>query len=79
MADNTNERRIYLSGLWLETSKNGEKYFTGSMGQNGKLLIFKNSKREESSKQPDYNLYLVPKPPKQDGEAKADDAGSVPF
>lgn len=78
MTDN-NERRIKLSGLWLNKSKAGESYFSGSLGSNGKLLIFKNSKKEEGSKQPDYELYLVPTAPKQDGEAKADEDGGVPF
>lgn len=78
MSDNT-ERRIKLSGLWLNESKAGEKYFSGSLGSNGKLLIFKNSKKEEGSKQPDYELYLVPTTPKPEGEAKPEGGEGVPF
>lgn len=68
MSEST-ERRVYLTGLWQETSKAGEKYLTGSLGQNGKVLIFKNSKKEEGSKQPDWNCYLVPKAPKEEDSA----------
>jgi hypothetical protein len=77
MAESTNERRIHLSGLWLNESKGGEKYFSGSMGSNGKILIFKNGHKAKDS-DPDYNLYLVPKPPKDQPKEQTPD-GDVPF
>ena len=76
MTDNK-ERRIKLSGLWLNESKAGEKYFSGSLGTNGKLLVFKNEKKEKES-DPDYSLYLVPKAPNQDGGA-TEEGGEIPF
>lgn len=49
---------IPLTGLWLN-EKNGEKYFSGTLG-NAKVLIFKN-KHKEKENQPDYQMYLAPK------------------
>ena len=73
------ERRIKLSGLWLNESKAGEKYFAGSLGSNGKLLIFKNSKKSKDT-DPDYTLYMVPKAPKPDPANQDDnDNSEVPF
>ena len=78
MTDN-NERRIKLSGLWLNESKAGEKYFSGSLGSNGKLLIFKNGKKSKDT-DPDYSLYLVPKAPKTDPVSQDDNNNSeIPF
>ena len=76
MTDNK-ERRIKLSGLWLNESKAGEKYFSGSLGTNGKLLVFKNGKKEKES-DPDYSLYLVPKPAKQEVGA-TEERDELPF
>ena len=76
MTDNK-ERRIKLSGLWLNESKAGEKYFSGSLGTNGKLLVFKNGKKEKES-DPDYSLYLVPKPAKQEAAA-TEERDELPF
>ena len=47
-----------LCGLWLNTSKkDGSKYMAGSMENGTKVLIFKNTKKVEGSKMPDYTLY----------------------
>ena len=48
---------IQLAGFWKKDSKNGRTYYTGKLG-NGKLLLFKNDKKE-SEKQPDLILYIV--------------------
>ncbi len=56
---------IRLTGLWLNESKSGDKYFSGNIGA-AKLLIFKNT-RKEADNQPDYIAYVA--------EAKRDDAG----
>ena len=78
MSEQNKERRILLSGLWLNEAQSGQKYFSGSLGVSGKLLVFKNSKKEKEQ-DPDYSLYLVPKAPKKDEEATADNQEAVPF
>ena len=59
--------KITLSGLWLNKTQNGDSYFSGSLGS-AKLLIFKNTFKEEGSNQPDYNLYLAPIEKKEEAE-----------
>ena len=51
--------KIKLSGLWSNQTQSGDSYLSGSLGS-AKLLIFKNTFKEEGSNQPDYNLYLAP-------------------
>jgi hypothetical protein len=60
-----------ISGLWLKEKKNGGKMMTGSLNAEAletlldlgpcNLLIFKNDRKEEGSKQPDYQLFVAPK------------------
>lgn len=54
---------IQLGGLWEQTDKNGNTYFSGSMGQ-GRLVMFKNSFKKEN-KHPDYVLYITEKTKKE--------------
>lgn len=60
--------KVKLTGLWENTTAKGEKYFSGSLGA-ARLLMFRNSYKEDGDNQPDYNLFLVPKE-KKDGESK---------
>jgi hypothetical protein len=60
---------IELCGLWLNENTKGTKYFSGTMG-NAKVLIFRNTKKAEGSKEPDYRLFVTAKARK--------DAGSQP-
>lgn len=48
---------IKISGLWLNTSPKGEKFFTGNFGT-ARIVIFKNGFKEEGAKDPDYFLYI---------------------
>ena len=57
---------LKLSGLWVNTDKNGKKYMVGYLGQQ-RVLIMKNNFKEEEN-QPDYNLYVA-EGPKQQEEA----------
>ena len=52
------ENQIKLSGLWLNETKNGQKYFSGK-NDGFKYTIFKNGFKEKES-QPDYILYREP-------------------
>lgn len=55
-----------IGALWVDTSKNGHKYMSGSLeldGKNGKkikIVVFKNiNKRQENL--PDYEIFLSDK------------------
>jgi len=52
------ENQEKLSGLWLNETKNGQKYFSGK-NDGFKYTIFKNGYKETDN-QPDYILYREP-------------------
>lgn len=50
------EKKKAIGGLWLNQSKGGKKYMSGSInGQ--KIVMFKNDFKEEGSKAPDYKIF----------------------
>ncbi len=55
----SDSKMVNVCGLWLNESKNGEKYFSGSLG-NMNVLIFK-VKEKKSEKSPDYTLCIAPR------------------
>ena len=61
---------MQVSGLWKNTSANGEMYLQGKLGSNVRILIFKN-KYKTADNQPDYQIYFAPV------ERKAEDAESA--
>lgn len=66
---------INLTGLWINESKNGDTYLAGNIGA-AKLMVFKNNRKQEGSKQPDYYVTLAPYEPKEKKDAPASD---IPF
>src|SRR5690242_8958539 len=57
-----------IGGLWLNESKQGNKYMSGSVtidGKETKVIVFKNTRKKENERTPDYRIYL-----------KGDDGGS---
>lgn len=53
---------IKLCGLWTQ-DKNGKKYMAGNLTATTRLMVFKNeNKRNE--KDPDYNLCIAQKEPR---------------
>jgi len=52
---------IKLTGLWKQTGKDGEAYYSGKLGYSATLLIFKNKYKKKDS-DPDLMAYV--------GEAK---------
>lgn len=48
---------IKITGLWLNESKAGDKYLSGSWGS-VKVLVFKNMYHNNDNTQPLYILYL---------------------
>ena len=71
---------IEASGLWLNESKDGTKYFSGSMGHL-RVVIFKNIFKKEGSNEPDYKMYFdgqAKKSPKEDTKTSPLD-DDIPF
>lgn len=56
MGENNNGQQS-VGALWLNTSKKGEKYLAGSFGEQ-KIVVFKNTFKEEGEKTPDYRIFL---------------------
>jgi len=50
---------VEIAALWANTSKAGEKYMRGYLG-NAELLLFRNKFKEEE-KHPDFRLYVAKK------------------
>ena len=67
---------IRLGGLWLNTSKSGIKYMSGSFGF-AQILVFKNDNKQKDN-DPDYTICIAEKPQKENGR-KQDDDDDVPF
>ena len=59
MAEMQNDM-VGLGGLWKQTSNAGIDYLSGSFG-NAKMMVFKNTKKEDGSNQPDYYMKLANK------------------
>ncbi len=72
---------INAGGLWKQESNNGEDYLSGSMG-GIRILVFKNTKKEPGSNQPDYRLCFAEnrKRPEPEGEqTPTGGSDDVPF
>lgn len=64
---------MQVSGLWKNTSANGEMYLQGKLTANLRILVFKN-KYKTADNQPDYQLYFAPVERREnDGAAQGDD------
>lgn len=54
------EKQKDIGALWLNESKSGTKYMSGSIEIDGvkhKIVVFKNNYKEQE-KHPDYKIYL---------------------
>jgi len=76
MSNQTEESQlIELTGLWLNETKSGKKYFSGTLG-GAKLLIFVNEYKEKDA-HPDYKMFIAKKQKKEEGQQQ--DNKGVPF
>ena len=57
------QQMIELGGMWTGKDKRGNSMMSGYLG-NTKLLLFKNTFKDAEN-QPDYKLYVAPKPKKE--------------
>ena len=65
---------IKLTGIWINTDKQGRKYMKGKLGT-ADILIYKNSYKKEGDKQPDYNLFLAENKKKEQSDQANDPFG----
>jgi hypothetical protein len=69
---------VRLTGLWVNETKDGKKYFSGSLGA-ARVVIFKND-HKETDKHPDYILYLSPSDKKgSNNKQQAEEYEDIPF
>ena len=52
------EKRIELGGLWANTKKDGEVYYSGKATSGTTFLLFKNKSKEPGDNRPTYILCL---------------------
>jgi len=56
---------VTLTGLWENTDKNGNTYFTGSLNQSVIVYVFKNTDKQKPN-HPDWTLKIGRKKPKEE-------------
>jgi len=67
---------MQLGSLWIGEDKNGNKYFSGELDlitTKVRVGIFKNTNKEEGSKQPDYRIVKLEERPREEA------SDNVPF
>lgn len=67
-----------MGALWIKTSKNGNKFFSGVVEMDGKkkkIVIFKNNRKEKDN-QPDYQIFES-QPMGQENNASCFDTNDV--
>tara|TARA_E500000331_G_scaffold186505_1_gene179485 strand:+ start:1162 stop:1398 length:237 start_codon:yes stop_codon:yes gene_type:complete len=69
----TQSDMVRLGGLWKQTSNSGTDYLSGSFG-NAKMMVFKNTNKEEGSNQPDYNIVMANKQKPEEGSSTTKEA-----
>lgn len=55
---------IKASGIWQNKDKSGNTYLSGSMG-GLRIVILRNTFKEEGSNEPDWNMYFEENKPKE--------------
>lgn len=65
---------IKLTGLWLNTAKDGSSYMAGTLG-GARVMVFKNGFKQEGDSSPDYVMYLAPKQDRQQEVPQGDEPG----
>jgi uncharacterized protein (DUF736 family) len=68
---------IEVTGLWEKRDKNGNTFFTGSLG-GVSVMIFKNSKKQKEN-QPDWRVYFAEKDFEKKPQSQSDDSDNLPF
>lgn len=71
MADNNQQDArsglIRVMGLWENSDRRGNKYLSGNLTQNVRVMIFRNSYKQEGGRDPDYIVYISQRSPDERG------------
>ena len=71
--------RVKIGGLWVNKTKQGKTYLSGTLGYDAMIEVWPNVKRE-GTKDPDYTINIVQKIKKSVPEAEIKHSiGDVPF
>ncbi len=71
------ENTVKLGGLWINKTREGKVFMSGSFGYSAQILVFKNEYKK-TDKDPDYIVYLGQKERKEKQETEINDS-EVPF
>ena len=52
-----------VMGLWENTDRRGNKYLSGNLTANVRIMVFRNSYKQEGGRDPDYIVYAAPRSP----------------
>tara|TARA_Y100000310_G_scaffold271169_1_gene285536 strand:- start:2409 stop:2633 length:225 start_codon:yes stop_codon:yes gene_type:complete len=69
---------LKLGGLWKNTDKNGNEYFSGNYTYGTKLLIYINTFKERDN-EPDYILYITKQEKKNSSDSDTPKTDNPPF
>ncbi len=61
---------IRVMGLWENSDRRGNKYLSGNLTQSVRVMIFRNSYKQEGGRDPDYIVYIS-----QEERGSAQDTG----
>ena len=65
---------INATGLWINKTKNGDEYLSGSLG-GVKVLIFKNNNKKQEN-HPDYQMIFAPNEKRPTEKKESDSKGT---
>lgn len=69
---------LKLGGLWKNTDKNGNEYFSGNYTYGTKLLIYRNTFKERDN-EPDYILYITKQEKNNSSDSDTPKTDNPPF
>ncbi len=49
---------VRVMGLWENSDRRGNKYLSGNLTQSVRVMVFRNSYKQEGGRDPDYIVYV---------------------
>lgn len=69
MSNNNLDELVKLGAAWVNTAQNGGKFLSTDLYFNGRrVILLRNSYKEQGSSQPDYNIFLGTLPDDKRGD-----------
>lgn len=65
---------VRVMGLWENSDRRGNKYLSGNLTQSVRVMIFRNSYKQEGGRDPDYIVYVSQRSQDERGGGGAADA-----